>query len=97
MSIRWRLDGRLLCAAMTEPEPGDCYIDDRLHYELSVEARAIIADADHEQNALWHWTHGAFLRAKAEVSAPLDDRTAGYEGEAVVNKTKPTSSMERDG
>lgn len=66
MSIRWRKDGRLLCAAMTEPEEGDCYIDDRLHYQLSVISKAIIADVEHETNALWHWVHtddGGFIRA----------------------------------
>ncbi len=54
MSIRWRKDGRLLCAAMTEPEEGDTYIDDNLHYQLSVISRAILADVDHETNGLWY-------------------------------------------
>lgn len=66
MSIRWRLDGRLLCAAMHTGEPGDTYIDDRLHYKLSVEERAIIADVEHETNGLWHWAHDEFLRATRE-------------------------------
>lgn len=66
MSIRWRVNGDLICAAMSEPEEGDTYIDDRLHYELSVESRAIIADVNHETNGLWHWTHKAFLRATPE-------------------------------
>tara|TARA_R110002072_G_scaffold302984_2_gene490700 strand:+ start:460 stop:666 length:207 start_codon:yes stop_codon:yes gene_type:complete len=57
MSIRWRKDGRLLCAAMTEPEEGDTYIDDNLHYQLSVISRAIMADVDHETNGLWYWVH----------------------------------------
>jgi len=55
MAIRWRKDGRLLCAAMTEPEEGDTYIDDRLTYELTVIQRIIIADPNHKKNALWHW------------------------------------------
>ncbi len=57
MSMRWRKDGRLVCAAMTDAEPDDTYIDDRLHYQLSVVARAVLADPDHETNALWHWVH----------------------------------------
>jgi len=57
VSIRWRKDGRLLCAAMTEPEEGDTYIDDRLHYQLSVISRAILADVDHEASGLWYWVH----------------------------------------
>lgn len=57
VSIRWRANGDLVCAAMTEPEPNDTYIDDRLHYQLSVISRAIIADPKHEENALWYWVH----------------------------------------
>jgi hypothetical protein len=58
MAMRWRKDGRLLCAAMTKPEEGDTYIDDGLHYQLSVISKAVIADVDHETNALWYWVHG---------------------------------------
>lgn len=58
MSIRWRKDGRLLCAAMSEHEEGDTYINDRLHYQLSVISVAIIADINHDENGLWHWIHG---------------------------------------
>ena len=57
MSIRWRLSGEMVCGAMSKAEPDDCYIDDRLHYQLSVVSKAIIADIDHEDNGLWHWVH----------------------------------------
>lgn len=40
---------------------GDTYINDRLHYKLSVEERAIIADINHEINGLWYWTHSTPL------------------------------------
>ena len=63
MAIRWRVDGQLICAAMSEPKDGDCYIDDRLHYQLSIVSRVIIADINHETNGLWHWIHGLQLRA----------------------------------
>jgi len=68
MSIRWRLNGDLLCAAVTEPEEDDCYIDDRLHYQLSVISRAIVADVNHEENGLWHWVHneGERIRGSKE-------------------------------
>lgn len=46
MAIRWRLDGRLLCAATSKPEAGDTYIDDRLHYELSVKLGVMIPTTD---------------------------------------------------
>lgn len=68
MAIRWRKEGMLVCAAMSEAEDGDTYIDDRLHYQLSVVQRIIIADVDHETNGLWHWLHGgAFLRGQMEA------------------------------
>jgi len=67
MSIRWRVSGEMLCAAMFEEKEGDTYIDDNLHYQLSVISRAIVADVDHESNGLWYWVHGDdFLRAKKE-------------------------------
>ena len=67
MSIRWRENGDMICAAMSLPEKNDTYIDDRLHYQLSVISRAIIADVNHESNGLWYWVHGDnFLRAKEE-------------------------------
>ncbi len=67
MSIRWRQNGDMVCAAMSEAETDDTYIDDKLHYQLSVESRAIIADVDHKNNGLWHWVHGEnFLRVKTE-------------------------------
>ena len=56
MSIRWRLNGDMLCAAMTEAEPDDCYIDDRLHYRLSVETQIILPALDEEQTGRWYWT-----------------------------------------
>ena len=54
MGLRWRKDGRLLCAAMTEPEDGDIYFDDEQLYEMSKQG-VILADPDHFDNALWHW------------------------------------------
>lgn len=66
MAIRWRKSGKLVCAAMSEPESGDTYIDDRLHYQLSVISNSIIADIDHKDNGLWHWVHtreGKILKA----------------------------------
>lgn len=58
MSIRWRKSGELVCAAVSDPEEGDTYIDDRLHYQLSVISRAIIPSSDHEEDGLWFWVHG---------------------------------------
>ena len=65
MSIRWRRNGDMVCAAMSTPKPDDCYIDDRLHYQLSVISRVIIADVNHEANGLWHWVHNEGHRLRA--------------------------------
>ena len=54
MGLRWRKDGRLVCAAMTEREDGDIYFDDTQLYEMSKRG-VILADPDHAENALWHW------------------------------------------
>ena len=64
MSIRWRITGELLCAAMNDPEEGDTYIDDRLHYQLSVISKAIVADINHEENGLWYWMHDKNYRIR---------------------------------
>ena len=68
MSMRWRLNGDLVCAAMHAAEEEDTYIDDRLHYQLSVISRTILADIEHEKNGLWHWIHDekTILRARNE-------------------------------
>jgi hypothetical protein len=42
MSLRIRLDGRIFCAALNAEEEGDVYIDDDLHYELSVVKRVLV-------------------------------------------------------
>ena len=55
MSLRWRKDGRLLCAAKTAAEEGDRYIGDGLHYQLSQECAAIVPDKDEHMTGLWHW------------------------------------------
>ena len=63
MAIRWRKDGRLVCAAMSEPEEGDTYIDDRLAYRLGVELKIIVADPNHKANGMWYWTQEALIIA----------------------------------
>ena len=55
MSIRWRRTGELLCGAKSIEFPDDCYIDDRLHYQLSVELGVIVPDENEEENGLWNW------------------------------------------
>lgn len=58
MALRWRLTGEIVCAAKSRPRKNDTYINDRLHYELSVVQKTIIPDLNEEKNGLWHWLHG---------------------------------------
>lgn len=57
VAIRWRETGELLCAAATEEQDGDRYLDDHVHYQLSVGSNAITVDDSHENSALWLWTN----------------------------------------
>jgi len=44
MSLRIRADGWILCAAQHPKEPGDTYLDDGLHYRLSVVFGVIVTE-----------------------------------------------------
>lgn len=56
MALRIRKDGRILCAAMHKEEPEDTYIEDQLHYEMSVIYRVITTDEHHEEHGEWWWS-----------------------------------------
>ena len=60
MAVRIRKDGRILCAAMHPAEDGDLYVDDALHYYLSVEAKVLVTEP-HER----HKEHGEWWRVNA--------------------------------
>ena len=57
MAVRIRRDGRIYCAALRPAEPGDTYIDDELHYQLSVIKRVLVTEPcdKHMKNAEWWW------------------------------------------
>lgn len=57
MAIRVRSDGTMLCAALSDPMPGDTYIDDSLHYEMSVIYRVIVSEpiGKHLLSGRWWW------------------------------------------
>ncbi len=57
MAIRIRKDGRILCAALHPKEPGDTYIDDGLHYEMSVIHKVIGSEPSerHMRSGQWWW------------------------------------------
>lgn len=55
VAARIRQNGDIVCAAMSAAQPGDYYIDDGVHYQLSVELHALVTDAEHLQHGLWWW------------------------------------------
>lgn len=57
MAVRIRRDGRVLCAAMHPEEDGDIYINDALHYYLSVEVRVLVTEPHerHQRRGEWWW------------------------------------------
>jgi hypothetical protein len=55
MSLRIRKDGTILCGAMSIAEEGDVYIDDNIHYYLSVLTEAIVPCKKHFESGLWYW------------------------------------------
>lgn len=57
MALRIRKDGRILCAAIHPAEPGDTYIDDGLHYQLSVIHKVLVTEPHeaHMQHGEWWW------------------------------------------
>ena len=54
LSLRWRTDGRLLCAAKHPPLTNDIYFDDAAHYRLS-EAGLIVPQPDEHTTGRWRW------------------------------------------
>lgn len=44
MSLRVRKNGKILCAAMNPERKGDLYINDGLHYFLSVEKKVLVTE-----------------------------------------------------
>lgn len=55
MAVRIRTSGEIVCAAMSDEEEGDIYIDDGLHYYLSVINPLLITDEDHLTHGKWWW------------------------------------------
>ena len=62
MSLRIRKNGKIFCAALTNELDGDMYIDDNLHYHLSVETEVLrtYPEPEHtEKGGQWFWRHEA--------------------------------------
>lgn len=64
MAVRIRADGKtIVCAAKSEPLPGDFYLGDEFHYALAVELKVLRCVGQDDNGAdLWDWE----FRAKVE-------------------------------
>lgn len=58
MAVRIRVTGEIICAAKSDPQTGDIYVPDGLHYELSVIQKVLIPDKNEDSNGRWYWLHG---------------------------------------
>lgn len=57
MAVRIRKNGQIFCAAMTESKVDDIYLDDNIHYILSVENKVLVTDNNHLKHGEWWWKH----------------------------------------
>lgn len=57
MALRIRKNGRIFCAALHAEKPRDTYIDDGLHYQMSVVHKVLITEPmpEHEKRGEWWW------------------------------------------
>lgn len=76
MAMRVRADGTMWCAAYTEPQEGDTYIDDALHHQMVAVHGVIVAYPmpRHEDEPQWFWRTTAPVDCDftTGLSAPLD-------------------------
>ena len=56
MAIRIRKTGKIVCAALNKEEPGDVYLDDAIHYILSVNYKILVTtENDHHMRTGGEW------------------------------------------
>lgn len=79
MAVRIRESGEILCAAMHPALPGDSYIDDGLHYRLSVDIGVLVTEpmelpngvgrGGHARHGQWWWRDDVPQDVKVALSA----------------------------
>lgn len=57
MALRIRKNGSILCAALHGAREGDTYINDELHYQMSVIYKIIVTEPSekHRLRGRWWW------------------------------------------
>lgn len=86
MAVRIRKDGRIFCAAMHPKEEGDIYLDDGIHYILSVEKKILVTESHdlHKVDGEWWW------KGRVPCGVTIDDFY-------LDNKKKYTSRKNKTG
>ena len=82
MAVRVRADGSIVCAAMHDARSDDrAYLDDGLHYRLSVEMGVLVSEPHekHLGDGLWWW-HDQVPENRTPESRYAEARTAGAGG-----------------
>ncbi len=76
MAVRIRPNGQVLCAAMHPELPGDLYVDDSVHYDLSVRLGLLVTEpwdsggmGGHQKHGEWWWRGLAPAGATLEIRA----------------------------
>ena len=69
MALRIRKNGKVLCAAIHKEEVGDTYLDDGIHYYLSVEKKVLVTESieKHKNCGEWWW------RWNIPINIEIDD------------------------
>ncbi len=70
MAVRIRKNGRVFCAALNEEEEGDIYLDDNIHYHLSVVEKVLLtteSDYHMKNKGEWWW------KGKVPNDVKIDD------------------------
>ncbi len=87
MALRIRVSGRIVCAAQSDPEPGDCYLDDVIHARLAgAEANSLHVLVTNDDGETWKFDTCEAERdtwreyAQALEASILVERVAGKMG-----------------
>lgn len=102
MALRIRADGTVLCAAMHPEQPGDTYLDDGLHYRLSVDFRVLVTEPMELPDGRGHGVHGQWWWRGAQPAwAEIDPfyltsaPGTGADGAALMPTSQPNENAPR--
>lgn len=102
MALRIREDGRILCAAKHPAEAGDTYLDDGLHYRLSVDLAAIVTEPmycdggrrGHAYHGEWWWRDR--VPADVELDPYLKNKGLSRLRQALAVRAERKSAVARN-